>query len=70
MRDLHILRGPKRRVADVDEALRLVREQYPSALREGCVGAWGFYLDVESTVMVAEMWLTRDQQGWWLGMVP
>ncbi len=68
MRDVHSIAGKKVYVEDLEDAIERVRALYPTATRQGSVGAWswavGDYIDPEN--IVAEAWLHATRPGWWL----
>lgn len=67
MREVFFLQGQRQRVASIEDALRIVRETYPGAMKQGSVGAWGFYLPPwKDNNIVAEAWLRHQGPGWWL----
>jgi len=68
MREIFNLDGKKQRVNTIEDALRIVRESYPGAYKQGCVGAWCFYYPTCKTEnMVAEAWIIQGKNpGWWL----
>ncbi len=69
MRDAGLTVGPKRylEVESVDDMTKLVKENYPKALREGSVGAWSWAVGDE---IVAEAWMHATKAGWWLRIKP
>lgn len=67
MRDIHSVKGPKRRIVEIDEALVVVRQTYPGATKEGSAGSWSFYHEGR---IVAEAWLEARGNGWWLRIAP
>ena len=63
MRDLHTFSGPRVYVETVEEALEKVRAVFPTATKEGSLGAWCFSAEGK---VVAEMWMHRTRPGWWV----
>lgn len=72
MRELFHLGGKRQRVDNIEEALRIVRESYPGAYKQGSVGAWSFHHPTcKEGNMVAEAWITTGKKsGWWLVVKP
>lgn len=62
MRDLHMLEGRKKHVDSIEDAHVLVTKNYPTATREGSVGAWSWHVGQE---LVAEAWV-HQRNGWWV----
>lgn len=63
MRDAHLLVGPKLYYAELDDAHTAVLKSYPSAKREGSIGAWCWMV---GDTIVAEAWIHATRPGWWL----
>lgn len=72
MREIFHLGGKRQRVDNIDEALRVVRESYPGAHKQGSLGAWCFFHPTcEDKNMVAEAWMIQSKKsGWWLVVKP
>ncbi len=68
MRDTGTISGPKRYYSDLEDAIIAVRAVYPTATRQGSVGAWSWRLNEYSDdeLIVAEAWLHSFKPGWWL----
>jgi len=67
MREVYHLKGKRRDVSHIEDALRLVRQHYPSAMKQGSLGAWSFYLPPwKHDNIVAEAWVKSRGPGWWL----
>ena len=62
MRDLNQVQGPKQKVEWIEDALKLVRERYPTATKEGSLGSYSFWVGKD---LVGEAWI-RSKWGWWL----
>lgn len=63
MRDAHLTTGKKRYVEDLDDAIALLKRLYPTARREGSIGAWSWAVGDD---IVAEAWVHPTKPGWWL----
>lgn len=63
MRDVHSVEGKKVYYDDLDVALEGIRKIYPTATKQGSVGAWSWSV---GDMIVAEAWLHRDRPGWWV----
>lgn len=63
MRDAKLTTGPKRYYEDLEAAFPVVSKLYPSARREGSIGAWSWSIGDE---IVAEAWLHATRPGWWV----
>ena len=58
--DIHMLPGDKKYIENGDEILRLVREKWPGAMREGACGTMSFTCQGQ---LVGEAWISP--RGWW-----
>lgn len=62
------LQGKRFRVANIEEANRIVRQPHPGVRREGSIAHWVWGTDWGSpgNRIVAEMWPVRSSADWWL----
>jgi hypothetical protein len=63
MRDVHGVTGKKQYVEHLEEGIEIVRKVYPTARKEGSIGAWHWAV---GDVIVAEAWLHARKPGWWV----
>lgn len=68
MRDVHLVEGGKRRYYDdLEQTIVDVAKKYPTATRQGSVGAWSWTVKVDGVEeFVAEAWIHPTKPGWWV----